>query len=290
LAQFVVFEPACQVDDGDLAGAQASTKRHPDYAIAAKHSTIYVQSFANGQIDTIANFSADTNYDWPIAVAGGLTGFEPAKFAIDTTFFENDLEGGYFYIHTNSDSLILSFTNNHPPVATACVLYQSPAGMVIPILDLASNWSDPDGDPVVLAYVNGASTNGAAVSFDGSFLYYTNANHVADALFYIVQDVRTNPPAIYRAGDTQRTATGEIVFVPPVIGNMFVNGNTLIFGGTGGKAGGTCFLLTSTNVTFPISQWQPIATNLFNAGGNLILTNGFNQTLMRQRFYILEAQ
>ncbi len=253
--------------------------------------TIHVQSFAKGQIDTITNFSADTNYDWTVATAGSIANFDPAKFAIDTSFFENDLEGGYFYLHTNGASLILSFTNNHPPTATACVLYQSPAGMVIPISNLASNWSDPDGDPVVLADVNDTSTNGIVVGFDGNFLYYTNANHAADALFYIVQDVRTNPPAIYRNGDTQRTATGEIIFIPaPVIGNLSINGNSLIFNGSGGKAGGTCYLLTSTNVAFPISQWQPVATNLFNVSGNLIFTNGFNPNFMQQRFYRLEAQ
>jgi hypothetical protein len=253
--------------------------------------TIYVQSFANGQIDTITNFSADTNYDWKVVTAGSIANFDPAKFAIDTSFFENDLEGGYFYVHTNANSLILSFTNNHPPVATAYVLYQSPAGITIPISNLASNWSDPDGDPIVLADVNGASTNGTVVGFDGNFLYYTNVNKIADALFYIIQDVRANPPAIYRNGDTQRTATGEIVFIPPpVIGNLFINGSSLIFNGSGGKTGGTCYLLTSTNVAFPIRQWQPIATNLFDGSGNLTLTNGFNPDLTQQHFYMLEAQ
>ena len=119
----------------------------------------------------------------------------------------------------------------------------------------------------------------------------TNANKVADALFYTVQDVRTNPPAIYRNGDTQRTATGEIVFIrPPIIGSLFLHGNSLIFNGSGGKAGGTCYLLTSTNLAFPISQWQPISTNLFNINGNLILTNGFNLNFRQQGFYMLEAQ
>jgi parallel beta-helix repeat protein len=253
--------------------------------------TIHVRSFANGQIDTITNFSADTNYDWTVAAAGSIANFDPAKFAIDTSFFENDLEGGFFYIHTNNNSLILSFTNNHPPVATASVLYLPPVGMAIPISNLTSNWSDADGDPVVLADVNDFSTNGIVVNSDGNFIYYTNGNNVADALFYTVQDVRTDPPAVYRNGDTQRTATGEIIFIPPpVIGNLLINGNSLIFNGAGGKAGGTCYLLTSTNVAFPIGQWQPIATNLFNASGNLILTNGFNPNLMQQRFYMLEAQ
>ena len=261
-------------------------------AISANPFTIDIQSFADGQIDNLTNFSADTNYDWTIATAnGGIANFDPAKFAIDPSFFENDLVGGYFYAHTNNNSLILSFTNNHSPVAANYILYQTPNGVAIPIANLASNWSDADGDPVVLSDVDDTSTNGVAVSFDSHSIYYTNANNVADAFSYIVQDVRTNPPAIYRNGDTQRTATGEIVFIPPpVIANLFINENSLIFNGSGGKAGGTYYLLTSTNVALPIGQWQPIATNFFNAGGNLILTNGFNPNLMQQRFYMLETQ
>ena len=34
--------------------------------------------------------------------------------------------------------------------------------------------------------MNDTSTNGTVVSFDGNFLYYTNASKVADVLFYIV--------------------------------------------------------------------------------------------------------
>ena len=116
--------------------------------------TIHVQSFANSQIADMTNFSADTNYDWTIASAsGGIVNFDSAKFAIDTSFLENDLMSGYFYVRTNSNSLILSFTNNHSPSAANYILYQTLNGVAIPISNLAGNWSDPDGDPVALSDV-----------------------------------------------------------------------------------------------------------------------------------------
>ena len=40
-------------------------------------------------------------------------------------------------------------------------------------------------------------------------IYYTNANNVADSISYTVQDVRTNPPAVYQPGDTIQIAIGD---------------------------------------------------------------------------------
>jgi len=63
-----------------------------------------------------ANFNAASNYDWVIAMAaGGITGFAPANFSIDTTLFQNSIGFGSFYLHTDGTSLVLSFTNNLPP-------------------------------------------------------------------------------------------------------------------------------------------------------------------------------
>jgi hypothetical protein len=260
-------------------------------ATSANPFTLHVQSFANGQIDIMTNFSADTNYDWTIATAsGGINSFDPTKFAIDTSFFENDLEGGYFYVRTNNNSLILSFTNNHPPVAAAYTLFQNPNGVAIPISGLATNWSDPDGDPVVLSDVDNLSTNGASISFDSHFIYYTNAGGAADAFSYIVQDVRTNAPAVYRDGDSQRTAIGEIIFIPPPsISSMAINGSNFILGGSNGIAGRSFYLLGSTNLTLPLSQWQFMATNAFDSQGDFNITNSVSPSSPLQ-FYQLQVQ
>ncbi|HTX20399.1 MAG TPA: heparin lyase I family protein, partial [Candidatus Aquilonibacter sp.] len=67
-------------------------------------------------IGPAANFSYTTNYDWPIAGAtGGIANFNANDFMVDNSQFNNDLAGGYFYVRQNGSSLVLSFTNNHPP-------------------------------------------------------------------------------------------------------------------------------------------------------------------------------
>jgi hypothetical protein len=67
-----------------------------------------------------------------------------------------------------------------------------------------------------------------------------------------------------------------------------VSGTNAVFNGTNGFIGGTYYLLTSTNVTTPLSQWVPILTNVLGASGNFTLTasNSFSLST-RQRFYIL---
>jgi len=252
--------------------------------------TIRLQSFANGQIDNVTNFNADTHYDWVIATAGSLSGFDPAKFAVDTSFFGNDLAGGYFYVHTNANSLVLSFTNNHPPAAATYTLFQSRTGQAVPIATLATNWTDPDGDPVVLIDVNDTSTNGIAATFDSHFIYYTNVSTVPDALFYSVQDVRTNPPASYRNGDTQRTAAGRIVFVPPPpISAFLIDGNNATFTGSNGIPDRSFYLLVSTNLALPLNQWQRVGTNAFDDNGNFSFTNAVDPAMSSQ-FYLLQLQ
>lgn len=260
-------------------------------AVDTNPFVIQLQSFDPYGSGEVTNFSADTNYNWTVASSdGGITNFIADKLSINTSQFQNDLEGGYFYIGTNSNSLVLSFTNNHPPVAGAYMLYQTPNGVAIPISNLTNSWSDPDGDPVILSDVNGMSTNGIPINFDNRFIYYTNGSDIPDEISYTVQDVRTNPPAVYRPGDTQRTATGEIIFVPPPpISGIVANGNSLIFSSSNGIPGSTFCLLETTNIALPISQWQSAATNSFDANGNFIFTIPVNAG-SRQQFYLLQIQ
>jgi len=236
-----------------------------------------------------ANFNYNTNYDWVIAMANnGLTNFNANAFAADNSQFGNDLAGGYFHVRAIGNSLILSFTNNHPPVAGITWLYRTGSTMAIPISSLSSNWSDPDGDPVVLMGVNG-STNGAMLGSDANFIYYTNANDVADEILYTVEDIRTNPPAVYRPGDTQQTGVGQVIILPPpAIGGITLNNGSLSISGSGGISNGVFYVLCSTNLALPVAQWTCIATNSFDQYGNFNLTTPTDPN-QPQLFYLLQV-
>ena len=251
--------------------------------------TINPVSFDPNNSGLVTNFNSNTNYNWTFATANaGITNFNANDFTVDSSLFLNDLAGGYFYIRTNANSLVLAFTNNHPPMAGTTVLFRTSNTMAIPITDLTNTWSDPDGDPVALAGIN-SSTNGASLGNDGNFIYYTNISDVADEIFYTVEDIRTNPPAIYRLGDTQRTAVGEIVLLlPPTISKINISGNNIIFNGTGGLPGSNYYLLDSTNLLLPLNQWQRLGTSNFDASGNFSFTNSSAPNLP-QVFYLLQV-
>ena len=258
---------------------------------AANPFIISLESFANGAPGMLDGFSYTTNFDWVIAsAAGGITNFGAAGFTVDTTFFQNDLAGGYFYVRTNANSLALSFTNNHPPAAATYTTYSTGSVTAIPIANLLPYWSDPDGDPVELDSLNPTSTNGASVGMDGSFIYYTNNANVADEILYTVQDVRTNPPAVYQPDDTVLTAPGVIMILPPpMVTQVTFSGTNLVSGGTGGMPGSNYVVLTSTNLTLPLPVWKRTTTNVFDGSGGFNFTNPAGAGLP-QSFYTIQVQ
>jgi autotransporter-associated beta strand protein len=60
----------------------------------------------------------------------------------------------------------------------------------------------------------------------------------------------------------------------------------LVIWATNGVPDGTNYLLAATNLALPRANWTRVATNVFDAGGNLVLTNGINSS-MPQRFYLI---
>jgi hypothetical protein len=68
-----------------------------------------------------------------------------------------------------------------------------------------------------------------------------------------------------------------------------LSGTNLILNGTNGWPGQLYYLLASTNIALPRSQWIPIATNPFDPSGNFIFTNPANPSTPAF-FYLLQLQ
>jgi hypothetical protein len=64
------------------------------------------------------------------------------------------------------------------------------------------------------------------------------------------------------------------------------SGANLIFTGGGGPAGGTNYLVATTDLSLPMAQWPPVATNRFDVVGNYTITNPIPAGIP-QRFYRL---
>jgi hypothetical protein len=76
---------------------------------------------------------------------------------------------------------------------------------------------------------------------------------------------------------------------PPVIASTAWPGSSKItFKGGGGTPNWDYYVLTSTNMLLPLSQWTRILTNQFDASGNFSVTNSIDSGLPQQ-FYLLQT-
>jgi hypothetical protein len=157
--------------------------------------------------------------------------------------------------------LNVTFTPNHAPVAYATNFSRGKGvSLKINIASLLANsTSDADGDARSLLSV-GVSTNGSTLFTNGTYIFLSPTNDLAESFIYVARDVRSS----YRAGDTVRTATNWItvtvtaqggIAYPPVL----TNGTAVLnFAGIPGYAydvqratnadfSGTVVLLATTN-------------------------------------------
>jgi hypothetical protein len=70
----------------------------------------------------------------------------------------------------------------------------------------------------------------------------------------------------------------------PQFGVFNLSGTNLIFNGTGGSPGSNYVVLTSTNLTIPLTNWLALTTNTFDGSGQFRYTNNVTPVKPRQFF------
>jgi autotransporter-associated beta strand protein len=75
----------------------------------------------------------------------------------------------------------------------------------------------------------------------------------------------------------------------PRITSVSISGTTLNLTATNGNHNGQFALLSSTNLTLPLSQWTPVFTNNFDNSGNLNLSTNVVDPSVGRLFYILRT-
>jgi autotransporter-associated beta strand protein len=99
-------------------------------------------------------------------------------------------------------------------------------------------------------------------------------------------------PAVNLAWNTNNLSTGVLSIVssptaPPGISAISFDGTNVMLSATNGVPNWPCCILNSTNLSFPVSQWQCVATNAFDQNGDLNSTNT-PATAGGQQFFILQ--
>ncbi len=101
-------------------------------------------------------------------------------------------------------------------------------------------------------------------------------------------------PAVNLAWKTNGLTNGILSIVssptlPPGFNRVSASRTNLVFSGTNGVRNWTYYLLGSTNVALPLSNWTILATNAFDAAGNFRITNAINAGA-KEQYYLLRLQ
>jgi autotransporter-associated beta strand protein len=75
---------------------------------------------------------------------------------------------------------------------------------------------------------------------------------------------------------------------PPVFGTISSSGGSIVMSGSNGTTGGPYYVLASTNVALPMTNWPRVSTNNFDANGFFAVTNVI-QPGKPQQFFRLEV-
>ena len=75
---------------------------------------------------------------------------------------------------------------------------------------------------------------------------------------------------------------------PPNFGSLLLNGGSLTFSGGNGVPLGNYYLISSTNLALPLTNWTRVATNQFDAAGGFNFTNALN-FISAESFYLLQV-
>jgi hypothetical protein len=74
----------------------------------------------------------------------------------------------------------------------------------------------------------------------------------------------------------------------PIITNITWTGLNVVLAGTNGFPTNNYYVLTSTNLAVPLTNWARLTTNLFDVAGNFIFTNAIDRAVPEQ-FYLLQV-
>jgi hypothetical protein len=137
------------------------------------------------------------------------------------------------------------------------------------------------GGTLRVSNVAGVLTNGS------KFKLFTAANY--SNAFDALDAPNLGPGLKWNISQLTVDGTLRVVSTPspaPKITRTVLTSNNLIISGSGGIAFDSCYLLTATNVAQPVAEWVRAATNRFDSGGNVNLTNPVLQS-ERGRYFRL---
>jgi len=254
--------------------ALAASANPSGFKDSVTFTAVVTPTNATGSVQFLTN---GTVFDIEPLVAGVASSTNIASLPRGTDQIDAVYSGDATYL--SATNTFTEIVTNHPPTVTS-VVYTNDSTFTVSIAmaDLATNWSDIDGDTVSLTDVS-VSTNGITVTNNGTALIYYNSNNVVDQFTCTVTD---------SFGDSSaQTITIEPAPSPnttPIISGVAVSPSGAIVLYLSGASGSTYILESATNLEG--GTWEPIATNTLDSTGVWQFVDP-NSADFPQRFYRL---
>jgi hypothetical protein len=215
-------------------------------AVTPTNATGTIQFLTNGAAFDVATVTAGLAASTNLSTLPRGTNLVAAIYSGDESFLPA----------TNSLAQIVT---NHPPVvAPAFFTLVAGLDLNIAVADLATNWSDADGDALFIAGID-PSTNGVTVTNALPTLFYSNSNYVDDQFVCAISDGfgGTNYQLVSIAVVPQTDSTPLITTVAGQPGGLILQLN--------GGYGSTYILESTTDLLS--GPWMPVATNTLGVTG-----------------------
>jgi subtilase family serine protease len=235
-------------------------------AVTPTNATGAIQFFTNGSAFVLETL-----------VAGQAASTNVSSLPRGTNLVTAVYSGDASYLSASNS--LAQIVTNHPPVV-APAFYSLVAGLDlnIAVADLATNWSDADGDTLSLTAIS-ASTNGVVVTNTVPTLFYSNPNYVDDQFVCTISDgfggANYQIVSIVVVPQTNSTPNISGVASQPSGVSLKLNGGY-----------GSTYILESTT-DFISGEWVPVATNTLGVTGVWQFTDA-QATNFTQKFYRLK--
>jgi len=171
---------------------------------------------------------------------------------------------------------------------------------------MPSTFSTLPGNDILLT-VNVAATNyfndtvnlnvtglpsGTSASFSSNLIAGSGSSTLT--IFAPDSVAQGNYPLTINAIDGNLTNSVPVILsvampTSPVFSSLSFTGSNLVFSGSNGVPNWNFYLLETTNLPLPLSQWKIIGTNTFDGNGNFVVTNSAASSAP-ENFYLLKLQ
>jgi hypothetical protein len=257
--------------------------------ILVQPSNQWVAVGATATLAVTAIGVAPLSYQWlkdgvPLANYGDYSGVTTNMLTISDA--QTNYSGQYKVVVTNilgsvnSSNAVLTVTNVPPAIIVQPTNQTVGMGSTVTFAvtatgtaPLSYQWQDGTNLLVDGGQINGAISNVLTISN----VQLTNNGNYTVTITNLVGSVTSSNAVL--------TVIGA-----PRFGSIIVAGGTnggFILSGVGGTNNGTYYVLMSSNLLTPLTNWTRIATNQFDNLGGFIFTNAA-QTNAPQEFYILQ--